>query len=259
MAQRRMFTLTVVDSDSFLDLPLSAQALYFHLSMRGDDDGFVNNPKKIQRSIGCNDNDFQCLIDNDFIIPFNSGIIVIKHWKMHNYIQKDRYKGTVYSTEKSLLTVNENNIYNLMDTECIQDVSKTDTQVRIGKDSKDKSNIYVQNSAEFEIFWNAYPKKKDKKSAEKAFKKIAPDEELLKTMLNAIEEQKKSAEWQKENGQYIPHPATWLNGRRWEDILEIETNQHKPSFDVERAKKQAKEHRKDFGTMKNKRKRHIEE
>lgn len=222
MAQRRMFSLTVIDSDSFLDLPLSTQALYFHLSMRGDDDGFVNNPKRIQRTIGCDDKDYQSLIDNDFIIPFKSGIIVIKHWKIHNYIQNDRKKDTIYNNEKSLLTVDKNNIYILTDTECIQDVSKTDTQVRIGKESIDKSNIYVQHSAEFEIFWNTYPKKKGKQTAEKAFKKIAPDETLLKIMLNAIEEQKKSTEWQKDNGQYIPYPATWLNGRRWEDEIKID-------------------------------------
>ncbi len=253
MAQRRMFTLTVVDSDSFLDLPLTAQALYFHLSMRADDDGFINNPKRIQRSIGSTDKDFQLLIDTQFIIPFNSGIIVIKHWRMHNYIQNDRYKGTIYNDEKSLLTLDKNNIYNLTDTECIQDVSKMDTQVRIDKVSIDKSNIYAQNSAEFEKFWSAYPKKKSKQSAEKAFKKINPDEALLKTMLNAIEEQKKSSEWQKENGQYIPHPATWLNGRRWEDEMQITTYKKEASFDVDRAEIQSKNNRADFGTKKNKR------
>ena len=113
MAERRMFSKTIIDSDLFLDMPSSTQCLYFHLSMRADDDGFINNPKRIQRSIGCNDRDLQVLIDNDFVIPFNSGIIVIKHWRMHNYIQNDRYKGTIYNDEKSLLTLDKNNIYNL--------------------------------------------------------------------------------------------------------------------------------------------------
>ena len=90
MAERRMFSKLIIDSDMFLDMPLSTQALYFHLSMRADDDGFVNNPKKIQRMIGCNDDDLKVLITKKFIIPFESGICVIKHWKIHNYIRNDR-------------------------------------------------------------------------------------------------------------------------------------------------------------------------
>jgi len=87
MAERRMFAKTLIDSDAFIDMPLTAQAFYFHLSMRADDDGFVNNPKKIQRMIGCADDDMRLLIAKCFIIPFDSGICVIKHWKIHNYIQ----------------------------------------------------------------------------------------------------------------------------------------------------------------------------
>lgn len=137
MAERRMFAKTVIDSDAFLDMPLSTQALYFHLSMRADDDGFINNPKKIQRTIGCSDDDIKLLIAKRFIIPFESGIVVIKHWKIHNYIQKDRYKPTIYKEERSTLLLKENNAYteiSALDTECIQDVSDMDTQVRLGKD-----------------------------------------------------------------------------------------------------------------------------
>lgn len=129
MAERRMFAKTIIDSDAFLDMPLSAQALYFHLSMRADDDGFVNNPKKIQRMVGASEDDCKLLVMKRFILTFESGVIVIKHWKIHNYIQKDRYKETVYLQEKSTLALNENNAY----TECIQNGYKTDTQVRIGK------------------------------------------------------------------------------------------------------------------------------
>lgn len=88
--------------------------------------------------------------------------------------------------------------------------------------NKNKNKIKENYNLLFAQFWDMYPKKKGKQAAEKAFQKIAPDEALLKTMLNAIEEQKKSAEWQKDNGQYIPHPATWLNGRRWEDEINVE-------------------------------------
>ncbi|HFM7009733.1 TPA: hypothetical protein ACG9XD_003061, partial [Enterococcus faecium] len=89
-----MFAKTIIDSDAFLDMPLSTQALYFHLSMRADDDGFINNPKKIQRMVGCGDDDLKLLMVKRFILVFESGVIVIKHWKIHNYIQKDRYKPT---------------------------------------------------------------------------------------------------------------------------------------------------------------------
>lgn len=143
MAERRMFAKSIIDSDAFLDMPLSTQALYFHLSMRADDDGFVNNPKKIQRMIGCSDDDIKLLIAKNFLIPFDSGVVVIKHWKIHNYIQKDRYKETLYQQEKAMLIENNSNGYSL-DTKCIQDVSKLDTQVRLGKDSIGKDSIELE-------------------------------------------------------------------------------------------------------------------
>lgn len=131
MAERRMFAKTIIDSDAFLDMPLSSQALYFHLSMRADDDGFINNPKKIQRSIGCSADDLKLLIAKNFIIPFESGVVVIKHWKIHNYIRSDRYKETVYQEEKALLDEKENKAYTIG----IPNDNQMDTQVRLGKDS----------------------------------------------------------------------------------------------------------------------------
>ena len=122
-----MFAKKVTESDAFLDMPSSTQALYFQLNMSADDDGFVNNPKKIQRMVGSSDDDMKLLIAKRFIITFDSGIIVIKHWKMHNYIQNDRYKPTDYIDEKSMLELKKNKAYTLVDTqmypECIQDVS----------------------------------------------------------------------------------------------------------------------------------------
>lgn len=129
MAERRMFAKTIIDSDAFLDMPLSTQALYFHLSMRADDDGFINNPKKIQRMIGCCDDDLKLLLAKNFIFAFDSGVVVIKHWKIHNYIQKDRYKATVYQEEKAQLNTKENKAYTLG----IPDVYITDTQVSLGQ------------------------------------------------------------------------------------------------------------------------------
>lgn len=141
MAERRMFAKTIIDSDAFLDMPLSTQALYFHLSMRADDDGFINNPKKIQRMVGGSDDDLKLLIAKRFIIPFESGIVVIKHWKIHNYIRSDRYKETVYKEEKASLVIKENGVY----TDClppgIPNGDQMETQVRLGKDSLGKESI----------------------------------------------------------------------------------------------------------------------
>lgn len=119
MAERRMFAKTIIDSDAFLDMPLSTQALYFHLSMRADDDGFINNPKKIAKMLGVSDDDIKLLLAKKFVLSFDSGVIVIKHWRIHNYIQKDRYKPTNYHDEMAQLTITENNGYAL-DTGCVQ-------------------------------------------------------------------------------------------------------------------------------------------
>ena len=144
-----MFSKSVIDSDMFLDMPLSAQALYFHLSMRADDDGFVNNPKKIQRMVGASDDDCKILVAKKFIIPFESGIVVIRHWKIHNYIQKDRYKETVYLDEKSKISTDQTGAYvSEPRLECIQPVSSLDTQVRLGKDSIGKDRLCEESTGE---------------------------------------------------------------------------------------------------------------
>lgn len=127
MAERRMFSKTVIDSDAFIEMPLSTQALYFHLAMRADDDGFVNSPSRIRKDVGASEDDLKLLLAKRFVLSFESGVIVIKHWRIHNYIQKDRYHPTTYTKEMALLTVCENKAY----TECIHDVSNLDTQVRV--------------------------------------------------------------------------------------------------------------------------------
>ena len=137
MAKRRMFAKTIIDSDAFLDMPASTQLLYFHLSMRADDDGFINKPKSIMRSCGGNEDDMKLLVAKKFIIPFDSGVVVIKHWKIHNLIAKDRYTETKYKEEKATLMLDENNAY----TNCIQNVNKVETQVSIGKSSIGKFSL----------------------------------------------------------------------------------------------------------------------
>lgn len=138
MANRRMFSLDVVDTDIFLDFPISSQALYFHLGMRADDDGFVSSPKRVTAMIGANQDDLKLLIAKGFIIALEDGIIVIRHWKQNNYIQSDRHKDTIYQSQMAALTVN-NGLYEV-DIKCIQTVSEMYTQDSIDKNSKDKGS-----------------------------------------------------------------------------------------------------------------------
>lgn len=143
MAEKRMFTKKITDSDAFLNMPLSTQALYFHLNMAADDEGFVNNPQKIQRVIGAAEDDLKLLMAKNFIIAFESGVIVIKHWRMHNYIAKDRFHATDYTEERSMLEVKENGSYKMpvydLHTECIQDDDRDKNSIE--EISIDKSSI----------------------------------------------------------------------------------------------------------------------
>lgn len=170
MANKRMFNMKIVDSDAFLDMPLSSQCLYFHLNMRADDDGFVGNPKRIMRTVGCSEDDLKLLIAKRFVLCFEDGVIVIKHWRMHNCIQKDRYTPTVYQEEKSMLYVKNNKSYTLdpeksinsidgnkSETKCIQNVSPDididlDKDIDIDKDiDKEKDNKAISISSEIDI------------------------------------------------------------------------------------------------------------
>lgn len=184
MANRRMFSLKVVDTDKFLDMPSTTQALYFHLGMRADDDGFVSSPKKIAATVNCGTDDLKLLASKGYIIPFESGVVVITHWKQHNYIQSDRYQKTIYKEERDLLALS-GNVYRL-DTENIQEVSKTDTQVRLGKvrdnintnSAFDNELINTSKASKtsindfFESIWKLYPNKKGKGQVSDAKKKV---------------------------------------------------------------------------------------
>lgn len=145
MAERRMFAKTIVTSDAFLDMPATTRCLYFLLAMLADDDGFVNNPRSIMRQASATTDDINLLIAKRFILTFESGVVVIKHWKIHNLIQKDRYKETKYLEEKSTLKLDEKNAYTenfeVLDTKCIQDVSKVEAQGRLVKDSLGKERV----------------------------------------------------------------------------------------------------------------------
>lgn len=147
MAQRRMFSLIVTDADPFLEMPTSAQALYFHLNMHADDDGFVGNARAIMRMAGCSPDDFKLLLAKQFLLEFESGVIVIRDWRVHNAIRKDRYKPTAYQDEFKRLAIASNGTYTLtspvkqaipddgnqMATSGKPDDNQMEPQVRLGK------------------------------------------------------------------------------------------------------------------------------
>lgn len=195
MAERRMFSKQLIDSDLFLNLPISTQNLYFHLCMRADDDGFVGNPQRIQKLIGVSDIDYKLLLAQKFILEFESGVIVITHWKMHNYIRKDRYTPTIYIEEKKLITENERKEYILaigipMVNQMVTTGQPSLGQVRLGKDNDrfDINNkIYILSSVREKIEKELSCHITDKKLEEiydKAFQyKIANPIEYIFTMI----------------------------------------------------------------------------
>lgn len=151
MAQKRMFSLSVVDTDNFLEMPISSRLLYYELGMRADDDGFVSNWKKILAFTNLTMDDLRVLVAKKFIIPFESGIIVIRHWRMNNYLQNDRKKDTNYQDELNELEISKNGVYYLKENAenkrfeeiCIQNGYELDTQYSIDKNSIDKNSIDI--------------------------------------------------------------------------------------------------------------------
>ena len=140
MAQKRMFDKTITNSDEFIEMPISCQVLYFHLSMNADDDGFINNWKSIMRMIGTKEDDLKVLIAKQFIIPFDSGVIVIKHWRINNFLRKDRHNETKFQKELSMLKINESQEY----------IWLTNGQPSIDKNSIDKNSIEYKSKPTLE-------------------------------------------------------------------------------------------------------------
>jgi hypothetical protein len=164
MAKRRMFSMDVIDTDYFLEMPMSSQLLYFHLALRADDDGFISSPKRILRLTGASDDDLKLLLSKEFVIPFESGICVIKHWKIHNYIRSDRYNETIYQDEKALL-LEENNVYKIKDKSGIPDDIPSDIpnvstgkvrlgKVRLGKDRREEEAPTINYQQIIDLYHN---------------------------------------------------------------------------------------------------------
>ena len=253
MAERRMFSKKVVDCDVFLDMPLSTQCLYFHLALRADDDGFVNKVKRIMRMIGSSDDDLRILIAKDFVKTFESGLIVITHWKIHNYIQKDRYRPSEFS-EKSLLTLGKSGIYEFVTeidaSNCIQDVSNTDTDctqvVSVVKDkdrerdrdrdrdkyicaSDDAKKSLSSIEKDFEKCWAEYPRKKGKKQAFESFKRSIKRGATVEEILLGIKYYKEDIKAKMIPEQYIKMGSTFFSGECWTDEYDI-TIDAKPDY-----------------------------
>lgn len=195
MAERRMFARTIIDSDAFLDMPITARLLYYDLAMRADDDGFVNAPKRIMRTVGASDDDLQILAAKKFIIPFDNGVVVIKHWRIHNYIRKDTYNRTPYIEQLNALELDENKAYTIRkdlkeltqdnepSTERPRAVNEPSTQVILGNTSLYKDNPpYNPPTGETE---DEKPKKKKPATKDKLFSMIdeKPYSEHLKNGL----------------------------------------------------------------------------
>ena len=243
MAERRMFAKSIVTSDAFLDMPMSARCLYFTLGMFADDDGFVNSPKSIMRQIGATQDDMQILISKKFVLLFNSGVIAIKHWRINNYLRSDRYRETNYIDEKSELQIDLNGAYT-MDTTGIPSGIPTvyqhgETQDRIGKDSIGKNNTSSSPAAnvdsssslsdEFEELWKLYPRKAGKKKAFESYKRSRKNGATFDQVKDGIQGYVESI---KRNGtpkQYVLMGQTFFNQERWSDEFIIE---EKPKSNV---------------------------
>ena len=228
MAERRMVSKKVTDDDRFVNLSSSAQALYLHLSMNADDDGFCNQVSASMFKAHASIQDLEALLSSRYIYQFESGVIVIKHWRMANALRKDRYTPTAFKEELAQLKLKDNGVYSMADhwqpngNQCLP-------QDRLDKVRLDKVNITPptppgETLAGFDEFWKNYPRKVGKEAAKKAFRKVRVPVEIL---IEAIGKQAETDQWKRG---YIPNPATWLNQGRWEDETEQKQTQAQRCF-----------------------------
>lgn len=219
MAQKRMFTMKIVDSDAFLDMPLSAQCLYFHLNMRADDDGFIGNPKRIMRTVGSHENDLKLLILKRFVLTFENGVLVIKHWRMHNCISQNRYHETQYTDEKRLLLLKDNKSYSTTHGIPVDDGKIIEAQtprIPMAEDDEEESPEIADKRKrneypdDFEVFWAEYPRKADKGQAYKKYQARLKSGYSPEEMLEAARNYRMECERQRTEQKYIKHAKTFL-------------------------------------------------
>lgn len=206
MAQKRMFDKAIIDTDKFMDLSMSSKALYFLLGMEADDEGFVSY-KKVMRIHGGNNDDIKVLIAKDFLIKFESGVVVITVWNKNNWLDKRRIKETEYIKERKMLVVNGKKEY------CLA------TAKQPLRESSIEENRIEENSTKiaFNIFWNLYDKKVGKSKSEKKWNKLSLKDQ--KSILEYLPKYKHAQQDKK----FRKNPETFFNNRSWEDEL-IEDN-----------------------------------
>lgn len=242
MAERRMFAKSIVTSDDFLDMPMSARCLYFTLGMLADDDGFVNSPKSIMRQVGATDDDMKILLAKRYVLAFESGVIVIRHWRIHNYIRGDRYNETVHIEEKSQLTYSNNGkVYEQpleISTRYTNGTPTVDTgKVSIGKDSigeiskgEDKKYICPRSSdlkEEFETLWSLYPKKQGKPKALEYYIKARKDGTTYEEVENGINAYVLYIKENEMDMQFVKMGSTFFSQRAWSDDWTVYKRQKK--------------------------------
>lgn len=210
-----MFSMKIVDTDAFLDMPQSSQLLYYSLAMRADDDGFISNPKKIMRMLGSGDDDYKVLIAKKFVIPFESGVCVIKHWLIHNLIRTDRYSSTQYVKELNQLIVDpKTKKYSLGGK---QNVIPNDNQME-PQDRIELGEVRKGESLDddFEKFYKAFPsrRKGGKKLPYAKWQKMTANDKSL-ALADVPKRATEHWDWLKDEGNYIPAPEVYLNKQQW--------------------------------------------
>jgi hypothetical protein len=236
MAEKRMFTMKIIDSDDFLEMPMSTQALYFHLNMRADDDGFINNPKRIMRTVNASEDDMKILITKRFVLAFESGVIVIKHWRMHNAIRKDRYHPTQYTEELESLEVKKNGAYtehgnhlttnwqpdgNQLATTCQPSDSQSVSESSIDKSRVGKSinnNTPSNIPQEFDLLWDMYPKykKQGKKKAIEAYRRARKAGTSFEEVRSGLESYVRYIEAEHIEDRFIKQGGTFFTQNAWD-------------------------------------------
>lgn len=247
MARRRMFSLDIVDSDQFTDLPPTARLLYYELGVRADDDGFVGNPRKITRFAECSEDDIKTLEDKGFIYIFDSGILAIRHWLANNQIRNDRYHETYYKEEKKNVFMNtDNKTYYINDNNGLPDglplvaldkirieknneEEKKEEKFNSGQqeeeyNSFDLSDIDPKTINQFELLWNKYPKKVGKKEALYCYNQAIKNGETFDTIKQGLDNYVEYLKNEDTPDIHIKNGSNWFKGECWND--EYETNNY---------------------------------
>ena len=228
MAERRMFTKKVTDDDNFMSLSASAQALYLHLSMSADDDGFCNQVTVSMFKAHASIQDLEALLTKRYVYQFENGVIVIKHWRMANALRKDRYTPTAFQEELKQLELKENGAYTFANNDVVAERLPSGCQVvatgkdsidkdSIGKSSKDKSNTARKLADEFEILWAIYPKKQGKKKALDSYVKARKKGTTYEEVKEGIFAYAKYIRATNTEERFIKHGSTFFNQQSWQD------------------------------------------